>query len=142
MSSTIKLEIVTPAGKKYSGEIEYLRVPAMDGEIGILPGHTPLVTGLKIGLLEIKKGTERLVIPISEGFIEVTPGNINVVVRTAELPEEIDVERARRAKERAEKRLNGLNGEEVGLEYIDYVRARAALERALARLKAAETNGR
>ena len=80
-----------------------------------------------------KKGDRKMVIPISEGFIEVTPGNINVVVRTAELPEEIDVERARRAKERAEKRLNGLNGEEVGLDYIDYVRARAALERALAR---------
>ncbi len=139
MSSTIKLEIVTPAGKKYSGDVEYLKAPALDGEIGILPGHAPLVTGLKIGLLELKKGEERLVIPISEGFMEVTPDNINVVVRTAELPEEIDVERARRAKERAEKRLNGAD---VGLDYVDYVRARAALERALARLKAAETNSR
>ena len=70
--------------------------------------------------------------------MEVTPDNINVVVRTAELPEEIDVERARRAKERAEK--EGLNGADVGLDYVDYVRARAALERALARLKAAEAN--
>lgn len=139
MSSTIKLEIVTPAGKKYSGEIEYLKAPAIDGQIGILPGHAPLVTALKIGLLELRKGEERLVIPISEGFMEVTPDNINVVVRTAELPDEIDVERARRAKERAEKRLNGKDSQSA---YFDYVRARAALERALARLKAAETNGR
>ena len=56
MSSTIKLEIVTPAGKKYSGEIEYLKAPAIDGQIGILPGHAPLVTALKIGLLELRKG--------------------------------------------------------------------------------------
>ena len=140
MSSTIKLEIVTPAGKKYSGDVEYLEPPALDGEIGILPGHAPLVTGLKIGLLELKKGEERLVIPISEGFMEVTPDNINIIVRTAELPEEIDVERARRAKERAEKRLNGADVGE--LDYVDYVRARAALERALARLKAAEANSR
>ncbi|HOA40173.1 MAG TPA: F0F1 ATP synthase subunit epsilon [Halanaerobiales bacterium] len=137
MSSTIKLEIVTPAGKKYSGEIEYLKAPAIDGQIGILPGHAPLVTALKIGLLELRKGEERLVIPISEGFMEVTPDNINVVVRTAELPDEIDVERARRAKERAEKRLNGKDSQSA---YFDYVRARAALERALARLKAADAN--
>ena len=137
MSSTIKLEIVTPAVKKYSGEIEYLKAPAIDGQIGILPGHAPLVTALKIGLLELRKGEERLVIPISEGFMEVTPDNINVVVRTAELPDEIDVERARRAKERAEKRLNGKDSQSA---HFDYVRARAALERALARLKAADAN--
>lgn len=132
MSSTIRLEIVTPTGKAYSEEIDFLKAPAIDGDIGILPRHAPLVTGLKTGILQLKKGEDRLMVPISDGFMELTPDNINIVVRTAELPGEIDVERASRAKERAEKRLKDNNGQ------IDYARARAALERAIARLKAAK----
>lgn len=132
MPSTIKIEIVTPFGIIYKDEIDFFKAPAIDGEIGILPGHAPLVTGLEIGTLYIKKGEEEINIAISEGFIEVKPSNINVVVRTAELSEEIDVERARRAKERAEKRLAKRDNS------IDYARAEAALKRAMARLKATE----
>jgi len=131
MGSTIRLDIVTPERVVYSEEIDLLVAPAIDGEIGILPKHTPLVTGLKIGVLRVKKDTEETKIPISEGFMEVKPEQINVVVRTAELPHEIDIERAKKALERAKKRLEKDSK-------IDYTRAEAALERALARLKAVE----
>lgn len=133
MSSTIKLEIVTPSEIVYSEEIDFLKAPAIDGEIGILPKHAPLVTGLKTGLLRLKKGGEDIKVSISEGFIEVKPTNINIVVRTAELPYKIDIERAKRAKERAEERLNKRSDRQV-----DYARAEAALKRALARLKAVD----
>lgn len=132
MPSTIKLEIVTPFGIIYNEEIDFLKASAIDGEIGILPQHAPLVTGLEIGILHIRKGEAEIKIAVSEGFIEVKPSNINVIVRTAEQEVEIDVERARRAKERAEKRLATRNSS------IDQARAEAALKRALARLKATE----
>ncbi|NLM96857.1 MAG: F0F1 ATP synthase subunit epsilon [Halanaerobiaceae bacterium] len=132
MPSTIRLEVVTPFGLVYRDDIDYLKAPAVDGEIGILPQHAPLVTGLEIGILHVKKGGEEFKIAISEGFLEVKPDNINVIVRTAELQNDIDVERARRARERAEKRLKS------GDNSIDRARAEAALKRALARLKAAE----
>ncbi|MFP4016867.1 MAG: F0F1 ATP synthase subunit epsilon [Halanaerobiales bacterium] len=131
MPSTIKLDIVTPDDVVYSEDIEFIEAPAIDGLIGILPRHAPLVTGLKTGVLQIKKGEENIFIPISDGFMEVKPDIINVVVRTAELPHKIDVERAKRAKERAEKRLKK-DGD------IDFTRAEAALERAIARLKAVD----
>lgn len=133
MPPVIKLEIVTPTDVVYSEDINVLEAPAMDGLIGILPRHAPLVTGLKTGILKIQKGEEKINIPISDGFMEVKPEIINVVVRTAELPHKIDIERAKRAKERAEKRLEN-NGD------IDFTRAQAALERAIARLRAVDHN--
>ncbi len=132
MPSTIKLEIVTPTDVVYTEEINVLEAPAMDGLIGILPRHAPLVTGLKTGVLQIKKDEEKINIPISDGFMEVKPKIINVVVRTAELPHNIDVERAKQAKERAEKRI------EKNENKTDNARAEAALERAVARLKAVD----
>ncbi|MFP4015934.1 MAG: F0F1 ATP synthase subunit epsilon [Halanaerobiales bacterium] len=131
MASLVKLDIVTPEEVVYSEDIELLIAPAIDGEIGILPKHIPLVTGLDTGILRIKKGGEEIKVPISDGFMEVKPDLINVVVRTAELPHEIDVDRAQRALERAEKRVNEKNKK------TDQARAKAALDRALARLKAA-----
>ncbi|MFW6034629.1 MAG: F0F1 ATP synthase subunit epsilon [Halothermotrichaceae bacterium] len=132
MASTIKLDIVTPEDIVYSQNINVLVAPAMDGEIGILPKHTPLVTGLNTGVLEIKKDEEDIKVAISDGFMEVQPDEINIVVRTAELPQDIDVERARKARKRAQKRLDSADDK------IDNIRARAALERAVARLKAVE----
>ena len=129
---TIKLDIVTPEEITYSEDIEVMEAPAIDGQIGILPRHAPLVTALKIGVLRVVENGEELFISISEGFMEVKPEHINVVVRTAELPEEIDVERAQSAKERAEERL------ESDDEKIDKTRAQAALQRAMARLSAVE----
>ena len=129
---TIKLDIVTPQKISYSEEINVLEAPAIDGLIGILPGHAPLVTALEIGVLRVVRNQEEIMISISEGFMEVKPDQIKVVVRTAELPQEINVERAEEAKERAESRLN--NGDKKN----DETRAKAALERAIARLKVAD----
>jgi len=99
--------------------------------IGIWPKHAPLVTAMKIGVVRVVKDGEEIQIAISDGFMEVQPDRVNLVVRTAELPEQIDVDRAEAAKERAEKKL------EKDHENIDFARAEASYERALARLKAA-----
>ncbi|MEJ6951270.1 F0F1 ATP synthase subunit epsilon [Natronospora cellulosivora (SeqCode)] len=132
MASLVKLDIVTPEELVYSEDIEILVAPAIDGEIGILPNHVPLVTGLDTGILRIKKDGEELKVPISDGFMEVKPDGISVVVRTAELPHHIDPERAAKALERAKKRMTQNDNK------IDQARAKAALERAIARLKAVE----
>ncbi len=131
MAATIRLEIVTPEKFAYAQEINILEGPAVDGEIGILPRHAPLVTCLKTGILKVTKDGERTKIAISDGFMEVKPEQINVIVRTAELPHQIDIERAKAAQQRARQRL------ESEQEIIDYARAEAALNRAIARLKAA-----
>ena len=130
---TSKLDIVTPEKVAFSDDIDLLEATAIDGNIGILPGHAPLVTALEIGVLKVVKGDEDIFISISEGFMEVKPRQINVIVRTAELPQEIDVERAESAKKRAEERLDKKNDEK-----IDAARARAALERAVSRIRVAE----
>ena len=130
--STIKLDIVTPERVVYSEDIEMLVATAIDGDIGILPGHTPLVTGLVPCVLKVKKDGREIHISVSDGFMDVKPEEINVVVRTAEFPEEIDIERAEEAKERAEQRLNSSD------ERVNYARASSALERAIARINAAK----
>ncbi|MGM0437277.1 MAG: F0F1 ATP synthase subunit epsilon [Bacillota bacterium] len=130
--STIKLDIVTPERVVYSEDIEMLVATAIDGDIGILPGHTPLVTGLVPCVLKVDKGGEKIHISVSDGFMDVKPEEINVVVRTAEFPEEIDIERAKEAKERAEERLKKQDDK------TNKAKANSALERALARINAAE----
>lgn len=130
--ATVQLDIVTPDRVAYSNEIDMLVATAIDGDIGILPGHTPLVTGLIPNVLKVHEGDRELHISVSDGFMEVKPEKINVVVRTAEFPEEIDIERAKSAKERAEDRLEN-DGERV-----NDARARSSLERALARINAAQ----
>ena len=91
--STIKLDIVTPERVVYSEEIKKLVATAIDGDIGILPGHTPLVTGLLPCVLKVTREEEEVHISVSDGFMDVKPEEINVVVRTAEFPEEIDIDR-------------------------------------------------
>ena len=132
MPAKVRLEIVTPERVVFDDEVEMVVARAIDGDIGVMAGHTPLVTALETSVLKIEMGEGDIPVPISDGFMEVKPDKINVIVRTAELPEEIDVERAREAKERAERRLR----EER--QRIDEARAEAALERAKARLAAAE----
>jgi len=130
MASTIELEILTPDRVLLREDVEMVIVPAIDGEIGILPEHAPLVTGLKIGVMRIRRkgGEDFLPVPISQGLMEVLPHRISILVTTAELPEEIDMERAMEAKKRAEERLKK--------DGVDATRAEAALQRAMARIKA------
>lgn len=128
----IKLEIITPKETVYKEEVDGVEAPAVDGLIGILPRHAPLVTALKTGVIRVKLGNKEKFISVSEGIMDVKPDQINIVARTAELPEEIDLERAKEAKERAEQRLEEQSAK------MDHYRAEGALERALARIKAAE----
>ncbi|SFL17922.1 F0F1 ATP synthase subunit epsilon [Halanaerobium salsuginis] len=132
----IQLDVVTPQKLAYSDQVDLIEGPAVDGLIGILPKHAPLVTAMKIGVVRVVKDGEEIQIAISEGFMEVRPDQINLVVRTAELPEEIDIERAESARDRAEEKLQSSG------ENIDFARAEASYERAVARLKAAGHNDR
>jgi len=127
----IQLDVVTPQKLAYSEQVDLIEGPAIDGLIGILPDHAPLVTAMKIGVVRVVKDGEEIQIAISDGFMEVQPEQINLVVRTAELPEEIDIERAEAARERAEEKL------EKEKDNVDFARAEAAYDRAKARLKAA-----
>jgi F-type H+-transporting ATPase subunit epsilon len=125
----IQFDVVTPQKLVYSEKVDLIEGPAIDGLIGILPDHAPLITAMQIGVVRVVKDGEEIQIAISEGFMEVQPDRINLVVRTAELPEEIDIERAEASKERAEEKLD------KDRENIDFARAEASYERATARLK-------
>ncbi len=129
MARTIAMDIITPERTVFRDEVEIVIVPAQDGYLGVLPGHAPLVTGIKIGVVKIRRDGEEFFISTSGGMMEVRPDQVNLVVTSAELPDEIDVERAKNAKKRAEERLA------TQTQHIDEARARAALERAIARLK-------
>ncbi|VBB08907.1 atp synthase ion epsilon subunit hydrolase cf1 synthesis chain hydrogen [Lucifera butyrica] len=131
MAKTIRLDIVTPERIVYSDNVNMVIARATDGDLGILPGHVPLIAGLSIWPLRILKGEGETEVSVCSGFIEVQPEKVTVLAGCAELPEEINVERAEEAKERAESRLKSADG-------IDTVRAEAALRRAVVRLKVAK----
>ncbi|MCF6093227.1 F0F1 ATP synthase subunit epsilon [Microaerobacter geothermalis] len=131
--STFRLEIVTPERKVYSDDVNFIVARGVEGDLGILRGHMPLVTPLKISSLRIKKDGIEQEMAISGGFLEVRGDVVTVLAETAELPEEIDVNRALAAKERAERRLA-----ESGQEEIDFKRAQLALQRALNRIQVAK----
>lgn len=128
----ILMEIITPKKTVFKEEVDGVEAPAVDGLIGILPRHAPLITALKTGVIRVKIDNKERFISVSEGIMDVKPNQVNIVARTAELPEEIDLERAKKAKERAEERLEKESSK------MDHYRAEGALERALARIKAAE----
>jgi F-type H+-transporting ATPase subunit epsilon len=130
----VPLEIVTPDRKVFSGEVSMVIVRGGDGDVGIMAGHIPLVTTVKTSAVRIFTDDNRQEkrVAVSGGFLEVKPDGITILAEAAELPEEIDVERAMRAKERAERRLA-----EAGREDIDTLRAELALQRALNRLQVA-----
>ncbi|MDB5084305.1 MAG: synthase subunit epsilon [Bacilli bacterium] len=134
---TVPLEIVTPDRQVYSGEVNMIIARGGDGELGILPGHTPIVTTLKVAPLrmQLNDGTREVQVAVSGGFLEVQPEKITVLATAAELPEEIDFDRAERAKQRAEGRISGAaNSAEINVE-----RAVLALQRATTRLQVGRT---
>ena len=135
MAEKIKLEVVTPKGAIISDAVDIVTAPGFAGEFGVLANHAPFLSTIKVGTLRYKKdGTEEELM-ISGGFCEVSSNKITFLVESAEHGREIDVDRALRAKERAEKRL--LQAREHQ-EKIDRARAEAVLQRALARLRIAE----
>ncbi|MEW9702339.1 F0F1 ATP synthase subunit epsilon [Paenibacillus sp. SI8] len=128
--STFLLEIVTPERKVYADEASMVVARGVEGELGILPNHIPLVTPLKISSITVKKqGSKDEIIAVNGGFMEVRKDKVVILAESAELPEQIDVERANAAKERAEKRLADAKQANV-----DFKRAEAALQRALNRI--------
>ena len=132
MSSLI-LDIVTAERVVYSEEVDMVIAPGVQGQLGILPHHAPLMTTLQAGELRVKRGNEEDSLAISGGFLEVRPDRVIVLADSAERAEEIDVARAEAAKQRAQQRL--VDRSAPGL---DQSRCEAALQRAVARLGVAE----
>ena len=132
MPDTFKLEIVTPA-KQVIKDVaaEEAQIPGLDGYLGILPGHAPLITELKAGALTYRAAGATHTLSVAWGFAEVLPDKVTILAETAERPQEIDVARAEKAKARAEELLKSNNPE------VDYDRAEDALERAETRIKVA-----
>lgn len=129
--TSLRLEVITPERLVFREEVEAIIVPAAEGYLGILPNHTPLITSLSVGVMRYRKNGGIQRVAVGGGFMEVAANRVTVLADTAERAEEIDVDRARRAKARAEARLRDRPPN------LDYARAEMALRRALTRLKAA-----
>jgi F-type H+-transporting ATPase subunit epsilon len=130
---TIKVSVVTPDGPVYESDVEMVSTKAQSGELGVLPGHIPMVAPLEIGAVRMKKDGKTEFVAVSGGFLEVRPDQVTILAQAAEQSNAIDVERAVRAKERAEQRLR-----ERQQENVDFRRAELALQRAINRLTVAE----
>ena len=131
----IHLEVVTPTGPVVSEEVDIVTAPGVGGEFGVLANHAPFLSTIKTGPSSYKTDKVTHSLLVSRGFSEVSNNKITFLVESAEFGQDIDVERALRAKERAEKRLAQA---QQSTEKINRVRAEAALQRAMARLRAAE----
>ena len=136
MAKTIRLDIVTPEKVVLSDDVTMVVARATDGDLGILPGHAPLIAALDVWPVRIMQEAGERQISLCSGFIEVQPEKITILAGCAELPEEIDVKRAQAAKERAEERVKSKSPD------IDMARAEFALRRALMRLRVAEFSGK
>lgn len=128
---TFVLSIITPQRQVFSGPANMVILKTVTGEIGVLPGHIPLVAPLAIGPLRIKIGEKECRAAINGGFIEITGQQVNILAQSAELAEEIDVLRAESARQRAQDRLEKKQAD------LDHARAQAALQRALVRIQVA-----
>jgi len=131
MSDTFQLEIVTPEKKVVETAVEEIQIPGKNGYLGILPGHAPLITELAVGEVSFSENATEQHLAVAWGFAEVLPNKVTILAETAERPSEIDVKRAREAKERAEQRLTS------GDTSVDVERALDSLHRAEARLDVA-----
>lgn len=132
MAEQLHLEVVTPERRLISEQVNSVTVPGRGGELGILPGHAPLISDLQTGVLSYNEDGTTFQLHVSGGFVEVSDDKVSVLAEVAERPEEIDADRARRAREIAEKRLSGQSGTD-----IDVDRAQAKLMRNLCRLQLA-----
>jgi F-type H+-transporting ATPase subunit epsilon len=131
MADTFQLEIVTPAKLVVKETAEEAQIPGLSGYLGILPGHAPLITELAVGVITYKSNGTAHTLAVAWGFAEVLPDKVTILAEAAERPQEIDVERAREAKTRAEQLLKS---NDAG---VDYARAEDALQRAETRLNVA-----
>lgn len=131
MADKLNLEVITPERLVLSEWADEVVVPGLGGELGILPEHTPLISQLQTGVLTYRQGSEKKQIHVSGGFVEVQPDRVSVLSDVAEKPEEIDLERAQRAKDSAEKQLKSQGDD------IDFHSAELKLQRAMTRIQLA-----
>ena len=133
----LQLEIVTPEKQAYVDEVDSVYCPGVEGELGVLPHHAPLLSTLGTGELRIKKGNEEEYFAISGGFLQVRPDKVVVMAELADLSAEIDLEAAEEARREAEQALaQGFD------EPADMAKARAAMQQALVRIRVAERRHR
>ena len=132
MADTFQLEIVTPTRLMVKEAAEEAQIPGSNGYLGILPGHAPLITELAVGVITYKANDVTHTLSVAWGFMEVLPDKVTILAEAAERPQEIDVERAQKAKDRAEQRLKSSDPQ------VDYPRAEDALQRAETRLNVAK----
>lgn len=125
LPTSLTLEIVTPERPLVRETVDEVTLPGVEGELGILPGHTPLLSTLKVGVLSYRKGEERSYVAIANGFAEALADRVTVLAQVAERAEEIDVAKAKAALERAEQRLSA-GGPQTDLEAARESQARAA----------------
>jgi len=127
----LTLEIVTPERSLIREEVDEVVCPGIEGEFGVLPGHTPMLTALKIGELSYRVGNERKFIAITWGYAEVDHDRVEILADMAESAEEIDLRRAEERKSEAEKRLKGIPDE------VDFEKEEISLEKAIIRIQVA-----
>jgi F-type H+-transporting ATPase subunit epsilon len=131
----LQLDVITPERRLLSEQVDAATVPGSGGELGILPGHTPLISQLKTGVLSYTRGGETRRLLVSGGFVEVNDDRVSVLADFAEFPEEVDAARARTERDEAERQLAGFTGTPEELAAVS-----EQLERAGARLQLAATS--
>ena len=129
LPSSVTLELVTPDRAVVREAVDEVQIPGSEGYLGVLPGHTPLLTTLQVGELWFRQGTEKYFVSVAYGFAEILPDRVTILAQIAERAEDVDVSRAEAAKQRAQERLskNAVD--------IDFERARISLMKALIRLQ-------
>ena len=132
------LEIIALDKVAYEDDVDVVVLPGMDGQLGILPRHAPIITVLQPGEIIIRKGGEEFPFAVSGGFAQITPDRVIILADAAERAEEIDIERADAARQRAQEQL----AERRSIPGVDLAQAEATLRRSLMRLKIAERSGR
>lgn len=132
MPEQLQLEVVTPERRLLSESVEMVTVPGFGGELGILPGHTPLISRLQTGVLSYVQDGRTQQLHVSGGFVEVNDDKVSVLADLAERPEEIDAAKARQERDRLEKALNSWTGTEEELE-----KERVNLDRSIVRVQLA-----
>lgn len=133
MSIKIKFKIVTPEKTVFEQDVEQITLPVLDGQVTILPGHRSYIAALGAGEVMLKSGGKEINLATSGGFIEFQNNNLILLADTAEVAEEIDLERAQEARTRAEE----LKKEKITMNEIEYARVAAAIEKEAARIKVA-----
>lgn len=128
----LQLEVVTPERRVLSEAVDSVTVPGLGGELGLLPGHTPLISQLQTGVLSYTVGGRTLQLHVSGGFIEVKDDLVSVLAEIAERPEEIDAVRARQEREQVEKELSAWTGTEE-----EFEKAQARLDQSVVRMQLA-----